>query len=37
MKLNKILLAVAVPAMALLASCQKESGALPQISTDKGV
>ena len=37
MKLNKILLAIAVPAMALLASCQKESGELPQIATDKGI
>ncbi|MBO4671996.1 MAG: BACON domain-containing protein [Bacteroidales bacterium] len=37
MKLNKIIFAIAVPVLALLAACQPESDVLSQISTDKGV
>ena len=37
MKINKLILALAVPAMALLAACQQEPDSLPQIATDKGI
>ena len=37
MKINKLILALAVPAMALLAACQQELTTMPQISTDKGI
>ena len=37
MKLNKLILSIAVPVLALMSGCQTESDVLPQIATDKGV
>ena len=37
MKLNKLFIAIVIPALALLAACRPESDVLPRISTDKGI